>query len=300
MNQFVKTILALTICLFSYAQVSAQCSNIDNRNRVRADNHIFSGMSFGQSIVIDTNCYPGSQFSQFSFWAQGNSPFKFDLKIYAGQKATGTPRYTQTDISFPPTNFGGKLTVDLKGGIGDLSFEPGQTYTFIMTGKGGNLIAHVSNNATPGQVYMKTGFDSSKDLLFEVGVSNAPRPLKLFTGNLYLNEHLKFVKKEQLTANDVWEFIEVENGNVVMKCPTRGYLVAGAYNNNIHNLGYHQFEKTATRFIVEPGHRGSGEGYKSYRWNTKNSTYANRCIGNWRNTLVIRGGLGDATSFRFD
>ncbi len=147
---------------------TGQCSNISNRNRVRADNHIFSGQSFGQSIVADAACYGGNTFSEFSFWSQGNSPTRFDLRIYEGQTVTGTPRYTQTDISLPPANMGGKLTIELKHGTGDLSFVDGDTYTFLLSGKGGNLIAHVSEDATPGQVYLKIGFDSGKDLLFEV------------------------------------------------------------------------------------------------------------------------------------
>ncbi|MEN1786432.1 MAG: hypothetical protein AAGF77_15050, partial [Bacteroidota bacterium] len=149
----------------------AQCSNTNNSSHVRADNHIFSGQSFGQSIVANASCFDGNVFTEFSFSAQGSSPTKFDLKIYEGQSASGTPRYTQTNISFPPPNRGTKLSVELIGGTGDRTFVSGKTYTFILTGRGGNLIAHVSNNATPGQAYLKTGFDREKDLLFEVGVA---------------------------------------------------------------------------------------------------------------------------------
>ena len=296
---------SIVICLFIYAQVSAQCGNINNRDKVRADNHIFSGQSFGQSIVIDSACYGGNKFTQFSFSAQGSSSTKFDLKIYAGQTSSGTPRYTQTNISLPAANRGAKLTIDLADGTGDLSFVNGQTYTFILTGREGNLIAHVSNQATSGQAYLKTGFDSTKDLLYEVETGQGPGKLKVYNaagqGNaLYLNEDLKFVNQGDLGQDDEWEFIEVENGYVVIKCPTRGYLVAGAFNNNIYNLGYHQYEKTATRFKVEPGHKGNAEGYKSYRWVTTHPRQANRFLGIWRDRFVIRAGTGEATSLKLN
>ncbi len=305
MNHLFKSILSLIICLFAYSQGSAQCSNINNRNSVKADNHIFSGQSFGQSIYIDTTCYKGNKFTQFSFWANGNSTTTFDLKIYAGQTTSGTPRYTQTKISLPAANRGGKLTVDLVGGTGDLSFVNGQTYTFVLTGRGGNLIAHVSDDATPGQAYLKTGFDSTKDLRYEVETHQGPGKLKVYSaagqGNaLYLNQHAKFVDQKALTQNDKWEFIEVEKGYVVIKCPTRGYLIAGAFNNNIYNLGYHQFKETATRFKVERGHKGSAEGYKSYRWVSTNPSQANQFLGIWRDRFVIRGGAGEATSLKLN
>lgn len=139
----------------------------------------------------------------------------------------------------------------------------------------------------------------------KIDTSKSPAKLKVYgaagQGNaLYLSEHLKFVNQGALTQSDKWEFIEVENGNVVIKCPTRGYLVAGALINNVNYLGYHQFEKTASRFKIEPGHKGNSEGYKSYRWVTNNPRYANRFLGIWTDKFVIRGGTGEATSLKLN
>ena len=168
MKRFILSTLFLSFGLFLSLQLSAQCSNINNKNGVRADNHVFGPNSFGQSIVADVECLGGNEFREFSFWSQGNSPTRFDLRIYQGQTVSGTPMYTQKAISNPPTNFGGKLTVKLEGGTGSLRFRNGETYTFKISMTGGNLIAHVSGDATPGQAYLKTGFDSGKDLRYEI------------------------------------------------------------------------------------------------------------------------------------
>ncbi|MEL6848484.1 MAG: hypothetical protein AAFP92_08200, partial [Bacteroidota bacterium] len=144
------------------------CKNPRNRGN-RSVGHIFSGHVFGQSIVADSRCLEGNTFSEFKFWAQGNSRTNFILKIF-DQETTDfdNPRYTKTDISFNPPNFGGWMPVDLEGGTGDLSFIPGNTYTFILTCTGGNTIPHATENETLGSAYYEGGFDQGVDLRFEV------------------------------------------------------------------------------------------------------------------------------------
>lgn len=111
---------------------------------------------------------------------------------------------------------------------------------------------------------------------------------------VYLNQHLRFVEKSQLGSADVWEFIEVGDGQVVLRCPTRGYLVAGMFHNNVLNLGYHQYERTATRFTIVPG----ADGYNSYKIVSNNSNYSNFYLGSWQDKFVIRNRAGEATSLK--
>ena len=64
MNYLLRFIVCAVVCLLSGLQLSAQCSNIANKNRVQANNHFFSGDSFGQSIVADAACYSGNHWNQ--------------------------------------------------------------------------------------------------------------------------------------------------------------------------------------------------------------------------------------------
>ena len=133
----------------------------------------------------------------------------------------------------------------------------------------------------------------------DTGMNQGPAVLRLkgaagLGTALYLNQHLRFVEQSQLSNADVWEFIEVGNGEVVLRCPTRGYLVAGMFHNNVLNLGYHQYERTATRFTIVTG----ADGYNSYKIVSNNSNYSNFFLGSWQDKFVIRNRAGDATSIK--
>lgn len=182
----------------------SSCSNISNpsRNNTRS-NHIFEGKSFGQSILADPYCLGGSKFSSFSFWAQGSSPIKFDLAIYEGENLRAVDRrYIQEDIRMPPSNRGKKLRVNLTAAYGDLSFNRGSTYTFLITiakSGGGNLIAHTSYHAVEGKAYLQDQFVAGSDLIFEIGVSTSSIIIESADyGNFQLNKSLSSSDEEKL------------------------------------------------------------------------------------------------------
>ncbi len=179
MRNPIQSFLFVALMLCSSIQLSAQCSNINGPSAQGAPNtQVFGNDSFGQSI--QGSCFSGNQITKFSFWSQGNSPTKMSLKIYEGssQTVSGTPIHTQNDISLPPANFGGKLTIDLASPV---AVQSSKTYTFVLTinsSGGGNLIAHVSDNKySGGSLYLKKGgsggFNSAYDLRFEVESENA-------------------------------------------------------------------------------------------------------------------------------
>jgi len=171
MKPLFRSILLVAVFLFTGLEVSAQCSNIDSPSAKNMPNtQVFASMSFGQSI--SGSCFTGSQIGGFSFWSQGNSRTKMDLKIYEGSSQTdsGTPLYTETGIELPPANFGGKLTVNFKSPV---AVKSNKVYTFIFTGAGGNLIAHISDDKySGGQFYLNKdgsgGFNANYDLRFEI------------------------------------------------------------------------------------------------------------------------------------
>ena len=181
MKHLSQSILFFAICLLATFQLSAQCSNINSsstKDRLNPNTHVFGNMSFGQSIA--GSCFSGNHITKFSFWSQGNSSTKMDLKIFEGnsQTVSGTPIYTQSSVQLPPANFGGKLTIELDRAV---PTQSSKTYTFVMTlasSGGGNLIAHVSDDKySGGQLYLKkeaaNGFNSKYDLRFEVETESA-------------------------------------------------------------------------------------------------------------------------------
>ncbi|MEO0899423.1 MAG: hypothetical protein AAFY71_23630 [Bacteroidota bacterium] len=145
-----------------------QCKN----PRPRGNKYVgqfYSKDVFGQSIVADSRCLEGNTFSQFKFWAQGNSRTKWELRIFDKETINfDNPRYTQKNISFDPPNFGKWMTIDLEGGEGDLSFVSGNTYTFLLTCTGGNTLPHATDNVTLGSAFYEGGFDQNIDFRFEV------------------------------------------------------------------------------------------------------------------------------------
>ena len=129
----------------------------------------------------------------------------------------------------------------------------------------GNADGTYSWTAIPG-----AGGSSSSDSRLEIyGVGGKSH----VAGKWSLNEHLKFVDKNKLSSNDSWEIIEVGGGNVVFKNPKRGYLLAGIKHpqGNILQVGYHQNERTATKFKKVKAHKGDSS-WSSYQMATPNRT----------------------------
>lgn len=178
----IQSIVCIAILFLTSAQLSAQCSNINaasTKDRPNPNTHMFNQQSFGQSIA--GSCFSGNQITKISFWSQGNSPTKMNLKIYEanGQTVSGNPIYTHPqEISSPPTNHGGKLSVTLAQPV---AVQSGKTYTFVFTMTGGNQIVHISDNTySGGQFYQKKdgvdGFLSKYDMRFEVEASTGNSP----------------------------------------------------------------------------------------------------------------------------
>lgn len=183
MKKLIQSILGLTLFVSMTVQVSAQCipSTLKNQSNAKGG-HVFGSDSFGQSVKPSA-CAAGSTFSAFSFWANGNSPTKMNLVVYEGDGIEGAVVYEQEDISLPPGNRGGKLSIQLEGGAEHgtgLKIDPDKFYTFMLTiasRGGGNLIAHATQDATNGvgKAYFKASrrpVDSTEniDLRFDIEI----------------------------------------------------------------------------------------------------------------------------------
>lgn len=173
------SIFCVAMLLLASFAVSAQCSNINAKStKDRFNTHVFNQQSFGQSIA--GSCFTGNQITKISFWSQGNSPTRMNLKIFEGngQTVSGNPIYTQDNINTPPTNFGGKLTVTLSNPV---AVQSSKTYTFLFIMTGGNQIVHISDNTySGGQFYLNkdgsAGFKSQYDMRFEVETTSVSSP----------------------------------------------------------------------------------------------------------------------------
>lgn len=187
-----QSIICIAILLLTSVQLSAQCSNINaasTKDRPNPNTHMFNQQSFGQSIA--GSCFSGNQITKISFWSQGNSPTKMKLKIYEanGQTVSGNAIYTHPqEISSPPINRGGKLSVTLAAPV---AVQSGKTYTFVFSMTGGNQIVHISDNTySGGQFYQKkdgvNGFNSKYDMRFEVEASTGSSPkITVYENNSY-------------------------------------------------------------------------------------------------------------------
>ena len=232
MKNPIQSFLFIALMLCSSIQLSAQCTNINGPSAQGAPNtQVFGNDSFGQSI--QGSCFSGNQITKFSFWSQGNSPTKMSMKIYEGssQTVSGTPIYTQNNISLPPANFGGKLTINLANPV---AVQSSKTYTFVMTinsSGGGNLIAHVSDNKySGGSLYLKKGgsggFNAAYDLRFEVETTNAAMEC---TG---INTTIKVTK---VTGQNIEITVIKGAGNFTVFPPDTGGTIL-EFDNVTHSL----------------------------------------------------------------
>jgi len=171
MKFLLQFVLTVAFCALASVQLSAQCSNINSKSVKGPGTHIFGTHSVGQSVW--GACFSGNKITKFSFWSQGNSPTKLSFQIFEGKRVSGTPIHQQ-DVSLPPANMGGKLTIELDEPV---FVQSNKIYTFLLTlnaSGGGNLIAHVSDNRyAGGELYIdkkdgSAGFKLGYDMRFEI------------------------------------------------------------------------------------------------------------------------------------
>lgn len=155
--------------MFEIVAKSGECTNRINGNRApNGPGNRASGL-IAQSIVANPVCLPGTTFTAFKLWTNGNAGTSWELTVYEGEiNPAALPAksfYPKKTYNLPSTGFGGWLTFNLPG---NKSFDAGKTYTFLLNQKGGRAVIHASTDAVMGRSYFDGKWNDKVDLVFEV------------------------------------------------------------------------------------------------------------------------------------
>ncbi len=158
------------LCMLLFVtQARGQCDNLSATTTYNGGAGI--GDAFGQSFLIDNNCFTGNTLASISLVHAGNALTDLTVEIFKGQSTNLADRiYVQTNNPLPPGNFNTTSTIELGKGTGTLAVEVGQVYTITMTPIYGAIGLRYSDDNIPGQGYASNngGFLSGNDLRISI------------------------------------------------------------------------------------------------------------------------------------